>query len=223
VSSRQQRANEEDNETMNAPENDMNANLESQPIVMDDGNVPWWWRLGMIAIVAFAAMHFAYFHLGTPGRTAIDRLDVALARNTELQYAEIGELKQDAPTMVKFLNEPSWLRVGQGIFKTNCVQCHGAAGEGKVGPNLGDDNYKNVRTIEDILTVLNRGAGGNAMPAWQSKLNSNEIVLVSTYVASLRGTKPTGGKGPEGQIIPPWPTANEVQAISKGTAEAEKQ
>ncbi len=195
------------------------ADRGSQPIILGEGTVPWWWKTGVLAIVVSAMLHFAYFDLGTPGRTAIDRFDTALARNTELQYAEIGDLKQDAATMVKFLNEPSWLRVGQSVFKKNCVQCHGAAGEGKVGPNLGDESYKHVRSIEDILTVLNRGAGGSAMPAWQSKLNSNEIVLVATYVASLRGTNPDGGKGPEGQVIPPWPTADAFPTVTEDEVE----
>lgn len=193
---------------------------DSMPIVMGDGQVPLWWKLGVVATLVFAMTYFAYFHLGTSGRTAIDRFDVALAKNTALQFAEIGDLKQDAPTMVKFMGESSWLRVGQSIFKANCVQCHGAEGEGKVGPNLADDSYKYVRSLEDILTVINRGAGGTAMPAWQNKLNSNEIVLVSTYVASLRGTNPVGGKGAEGQVIPPWPTAAETTTSTTQASES---
>ena len=124
--------------------------------------------------------------------------------------------------MVKFLAEPSWLRVGQSLFKVHCVQCHGASGEGKVGPNLGDDHYKHVRKLEDILTVINQGAGGNAMPAWKDKLNSNEIVLLGTYVASLRGASPEGGKGPEGQVIPPWPTAEELNSVPVEQAPTDK-
>lgn len=196
--------------------NQSDVNFASDPaqrsIVMGDGRVPWWWKLGMAAVILAGSLHFAYFHFGSPGRTVVDRFEVALARNTELQYAEIGVLEQDAATMVKFMHEPSWLRVGQSLYKLHCVQCHGALGEGKIGPNLGDDSYKNVRKLEDILTVVNRGAGGNAMPAWQDKLNNNEIVLVATYVASLRGTQPEGGKGPEGQTIPPWPSAEELVA-----------
>jgi cytochrome c oxidase cbb3-type subunit 3 len=191
-----------------------------QPITMGDGKVPLWWKVGMFAMALFAVLHFAYFHLGTPGRTAVDRFEVALARNTELQYAEIGTLAQNEATMVKFLSEPSWLRVGQSLFKTNCAQCHGSLGEGKVGPNLGDESFKHIRKLEDILTVINRGAGGNAMPAWQNKLNSNEIVLVSTYVASLRGTNPEGGKGPEGQVIPPWPSASDLMAPASTSEKA---
>jgi cytochrome c oxidase cbb3-type subunit III len=199
---------------MSELQTNVDPDTDSMTIVMGDGQVPIWWKLGTIATFLFALLYFAYFHLGTPGRTATDLLDVALAKNTALQFAEIGDLKQDAPTMVKFLGEASWLRVGQSLFKANCVQCHGAEGEGKVGPNLADDSYKNIRSLEDILTVINRGAGGNAMPAWQNKLNSNEIVLVSTYVASLRGTNPPGGKGAEGQTIPPWPTAADLPVAS---------
>jgi cytochrome c oxidase cbb3-type subunit III len=193
-------------------QNTANQNRDDFVITMGDGGVPLWWKVGVIATGVFGMLYFAYFHLGTPGRTAIDRFDVALARNTALQFAEIGDLRQDEATMVKFLDEPSWLRVGQSIYKANCTQCHGDNGEGKVGPNLGDQAYKNIRSLEDILTVINRGAGGSAMPAWQNKLNSNEVVLVSTYVASLRGTNPEGGKGAEGQVIPPWPTLSETKA-----------
>jgi len=190
-------------------------NEPDDSIQLGDAPVPTWWFAAGVIVVLLAPLYFAYFHFGTLGRTAIDRFDVALAKNTELQYAEIGDLKQDAATMVKFLDEPSWLRVGQSVFKANCVQCHGAVGQGNIGPNLGDEHYKNIGGIEDILTVLNRGAGGNAMPAWQNKLNSNEIVLVSTYVASLRGTNPEGGKGPDGKVIPPWPTATDLQTTSE--------
>ncbi|MGV3484165.1 MAG: cytochrome c [Planctomycetaceae bacterium] len=195
---------------MHASDQEMNPGEIDRPILMGEGSVPWWWKLGTFAILLSGMLYFAYFHFGTPGRTKFDRFDVALARNTELQYAEIGELKQDAPTMVRFLSEPSWLRVGQSLFKVHCVQCHGTLGEGKVGPNLGDDSFKHIRHIEDILAVINNGAGGNAMPAWKDKLNSNEVVLLGTYVASLRGTLTEGGKGPEGQVIAPWPTAQET-------------
>ncbi len=185
------------------------SNRPNDELRYGDAKVPHWWTIGVLCIVLYGLIYFVYHHFGAPGRSDIDSFDVALARNTELQYAEIGDLKQDEKTMVRFLEEPSWLRVGQSIFKTNCVQCHGNNGEGKVGPNLGDESYKNIRKLEDILLVINRGAGGAAMPAWQNKLNSNEIVLVSTYVASLRGTNPEDGKGPDGQVIPPWPTPSE--------------
>lgn len=65
--------------------------------------------------------------------------------------------------------------------------------------------YKHIRTIEDIYDVINNGAAAGAMPAWKHRLEQNERVLVSAYVASLRGTDDGSGKAPEGQPIPAWP------------------
>ena len=64
------------------------------------------------------------------------------------------------------------------------------------------------RDTADILNVLQNGANAAAMPAWKSKLSTNEIILVSAYVASLRGTSDGSGKPAEGQEIPPWPKAD---------------
>jgi cytochrome c oxidase cbb3-type subunit 3 len=130
-----------------------------------------------------------------------------MAANLQLQFAEIGELTADRENVVKFLYEENWLQVGKVVFKTHCVSCHGKDGGGLVGPNLCDDSYKNVKDIGDILTVLQKGANAGAMPAWSNRLSTNEIVLASSYVASLRGSSPAIAKPAEGRVIDPWPQA----------------
>ena len=71
--------------------------------------------------------------------------------------------------------------------------------------NLCDDMWKNVYQIEDVTKMVANGAAGKAMPAWGARLHPNELVLVSCYVASLRGTSPPGPvRPPEGKAIPPW-------------------
>jgi len=172
-----------------------------------DNPLPGWWKWMFIASIFFAFPYWAFYHGGAEGRSVEARYDQALAANIRLQFEEIGELKLDRPTVVKFLYEPSWLRVGQTVFKTHCVSCHGADGGGLVGPNLTDDEYKNIKDIGDFLHVLQNGAAGGAMPAWKNRLSANEILLVSSYAASLRGTEPAAGKNPEGRTIPPWPDA----------------
>ena len=107
-------------------------------------------------------------------------------------------------TILKYVNDPRWGKVGEVVFKTNCVSCHGDKGEGKVGPNLTDDAWKNVKSVEDIAKVVIEGANGQAMPAWKTRLHPNELVLVASYVASLRGSNPSGAKPPEGNAIPAW-------------------
>ena len=156
----------------------------------------------MIVLFPF---HWMFYHGGAEGRTIQDRYDASLAQNTRLQFAEMGELKADRETILRCTTKDNLLKVGKIVFKSNCAACHGSSGEGKVGVNLTDEHYKNVQNIEDIAKVIANGAGGNAMPAWAAKLHPNEVVLVSAYVASLRGTFAEGGKGEEGRLIPAWP------------------
>lgn len=184
-----------------------------------DNPLPGWWKWIFVATIAFCPPYWIYFHGGTPGRSATDQFAVALAENTRLQFDEIGELQPTEQTIVKYMNDDSWLRVGRVVFQTNCVSCHGRDGEGKVGPNLTDEFYKNVTNIADIAHIINNGAAAGAMPKWSNRLHPNEVVLVSAYVASLRGLNLTGPRGQEGKNIPPWP-APEVTAEEKPANES---
>ena len=171
-----------------------------------DNPLPGWWKWMFVGSIVFSLFYAMYFHIGAPGRSVADQYDAELAANTRLQFAEIGDLEPTQDNILRFANQKSWLSVGQTVYKTNCISCHGRDGEGKVGPNLTDEYYKNVRKVEDIARVINQGAGNGAMPAWANRLHPNEVVLVSAYVTSLRGTQPASeGKGPEGTVIPAWP------------------
>lgn len=172
-----------------------------------DNPLPGWWKWLFVASIAFSPVYWVFYHGGAEGRSVHDIYDVALAENTRLQFAEIGDLEPNAETIVRYSHKKNWVRVGEVIFKTNCISCHGRNGEGMVGPNLTDEHYKYIQNVEDIAKIVTNGAGGNAMPAWKTRLHPNEIVLVSAYVASLRGENVEGGKGPDGREIPPWPEA----------------
>lgn len=169
------------------------------------GNIPRWWTGGFLACLVFAPFYMFFHHSGTPGRSAVDRYEQSLAVNMSAQLAQMGDIKMNGEGVERFLRDDSWLAVGKSIYKTNCASCHGQNGGGIVGPNLGDDAYKNINQLGDFIRVLVNGAGGGAMPAWKGKLDDSEIVLVSSYVASLRGTNPPGGRPPEGKKIPAWP------------------
>ena len=170
-----------------------------------DNPIPIWWKWILVATIAFAFPYMAFYHGGAEGRTAAELYSLAAAENARLQFAELGELGSDEATLVKYTNDKGWLAVGKGVFQANCGACHGRDGGGKVGPNLCDDKYKNVASITDIYKVVSNGAAAGAMPAWKQRLEQNELVLVSCYVASLRGSTPAVAKAAEGRDIPPWP------------------
>ncbi len=172
-----------------------------------DNPTPFWWDLLFVGSVLFAPFYALWFHAPSMGRTHAAHYDVELAENMRLQFGEIGELTADESTILKYMKDPKWLTVGQATFATNCVSCHGTAGEGISGPNLTDDYYLNVKQITDIAKVIQNGAKAGAMPAWANRLHPNEIVLAASYVASMRGENLSSSRPPEGNQIDPWPTA----------------
>jgi mono/diheme cytochrome c family protein len=70
---------------------------------------------------------------------------------------------------------------GAAVFsKNNCAACHGAKGEGAVGPNL-----QNVEAKGDahIRTTIENGKG--AMPAFKDQIKGAELDALVAYVKSL--------------------------------------
>lgn len=183
-----------------------------------DNPLPGWWKWLFVLTVVVSPFYLLYFHVGGPDRSVHEQFAAALDANQKKKYADIGDLTADAATLVKFMKDPEWNEVGKSIYKMNCVSCHGAEGGGVIGPNLCDENYKHIKKVEDIVKVINEGVAGGAMPAWATRIpNKNDIVMVSAYVASLRGSSPANPKGPDGSPIAAWsagdaPAAGETPA-----------
>lgn len=196
------------NDTSNAP-------LESpnEDILMDhsydgiqeyDNPLPGWWKFLFWVSILFSPVYYYYFHCGMEGRSIHDQYNNHMAAIYELKFEEIGELTADKETILKYIDEPEWLAVGQAIYKTNCISCHNSDGQGDIGPNLTDEYWLNVNKVEDIATVIRDGASNGAMPAWKNRLtHPNQIVLTAAYIASLR-KNPIPGKAAEGNKLPDW-------------------
>lgn len=181
-------------------------------ILTNDNPIPTWWKRTFLSTVFFGVCYGAFFLVGAPGRSTVELYETAAAIESSRQLDKIGKLEPNAETLSAYAThsgKKGMLRIGQAAFKKNCATCHGRNAEGKIGPNLTDEYFKNVRKIEDIVRVIEKGAGNGAMPAWADKIPNNEIVLLAAYVASLRGSDAVEGKGPEGSEIAPWPIVPE--------------
>jgi cytochrome c oxidase cbb3-type subunit 3 len=151
-------------------------------------------------------VYLLFFHTGAPGRSMIEQYDASGVALAKKQFGLLGELEQDRATLARFMKDEKWVKYGESTFKTHCQSCHGADAGGLVGPNLCDDRWKNVKHLEDIITIINNGAGGNAMPAWKQKLGDpREVIMVAAYVASRLGAAPSNPRPPEGAVtISSW-------------------
>jgi len=73
---------------------------------------------------------------------------------------------------------------GATLYKTKCAGCHGAAGEGKVGPSL----QKSTLSQKQIADLLTNGAAGKKAPHAKgvAGLSADQTAAIATYVASLK-------------------------------------
>ncbi|MEZ6191667.1 MAG: cbb3-type cytochrome c oxidase N-terminal domain-containing protein [Phycisphaerales bacterium] len=195
------------NEATQQPPADPLTDHEYDGIREYDNPIPGWWSWLFIGSIVFAVVYYAAYHLGTAGTSVAQAYVNQVNANLQLQFAEIGTLNADEATILEYMHKPDWVAFGKQTFAGNCVSCHGKEGEGLVGPNMTDDYYKNVKTLGDIGTVIQKGAANGAMPAWANRLHPNEIVMVSAYIASLRGKNLPGPRPAEGVEIAPWPDA----------------
>jgi cytochrome c oxidase cbb3-type subunit III len=73
---------------------------------------------------------------------------------------------------------------GQKIFATTCAMCHGANGEGGIGPDLrGELKYGGTR--DAVYATISKGRP-NGMPAFGSQLSGNDLENLVAFVLSLK-------------------------------------
>jgi cytochrome c oxidase cbb3-type subunit 3 len=167
-----------------------------------DNPLPGWWSWIFILTIVFAIFYFVI--ATTTGQlSAVYAYQQSVIEETAKTFGSM-HLKNDPKTILMLGKDPKFHDLGENIFQTNCISCHGAHGEGGACPNQTDEYYLDVKKITDFVDVITKGRKDGAMPAWGNRLSPNEIIVVSAYVASLRGTNYPGGKHAEGTIPPPW-------------------
>lgn len=101
-------------------------------------------------------------------------------------------------TVDPFRNDPKAIAAGKKIFGENCAPCHGAKGQGVIGPNLTDDVFLYVKgdvadnvyfkTISNGTTRGGMEAGRTmkgGMPPFK-QLGKDKIWKVIAYIRSLQ-------------------------------------
>ena len=157
----------------------------------------------------FLVILFVLRVIGAVGFLSIDhrgqvQLDQrGLTEQQSISIENLGELTGDEQTILLYMDDEHMMQAMRGLFISRCASCHGANGAGATGPNLADDHYLIIKNLEGIYKNIKWGSIAKGMPPWNGVLSETEMVLLTAYVANLRGTS-TEGKIPEGVIIEPW-------------------
>lgn len=193
---------------------------------LDNFLPPWWTWLFIITIVWSVGyiLHYHVFKTGdlqdveyykemNPEWAEADLKMVGPSFRYTSPYQGAGAVAStetgDAKEVGSAIGEPVVLAVlidsesidkGKSIYTTNCVACHGANGEGLIGPNFADEYWIHGGAIEDLVRIINVGVSAKGMIPWDRTLTPEQILQVASYILTLEGTDPSNQKAPEGGL-----------------------
>ncbi len=76
---------------------------------------------------------------------------------------------------------------GEASYQASCAVCHGAAGEGGIGPALAENEFVQSLNNADLVDFILEGRSGTAMAGFKGRLTNEEIANI---VAFLRTWQP---------------------------------
>ena len=89
----------------------------------------------------------------------------------------------------KVAKDPEARAIGQNLFNTYCIQCHGSDAKGSKGfPNLTDNDWLWGGEPEKIHETIEKGRTAT-MAAWGPALGEERVKDVANYVMSLSKSK----------------------------------
>jgi cytochrome c oxidase cbb3-type subunit 3 len=158
--------------------------------------LPVWWLAAMSLAVVWAMGYWLWAEVfaisPTPVESYTEERLAALENSVEVTEDVLLELSTDALAM----------RNAAKLFVQNCSKCHGAEGEGKIGPNLTDEYWVAGGAPLAIYQSIVEGRTLKGMPAWGRLIGPGKCKQVAAYLLTIRNTQ-VAGRPPEGVLWTP--------------------
>jgi cytochrome c oxidase cbb3-type subunit 3 len=165
-----------------------------------DNRIPPWFNLLFLGTIVIAFVYMLDYHV-LKISPLMESEYIAEVQAAEVQkriaLAADGEIDENALVALK---DDASLKLGAENFQKFCISCHGPQGGGIVGPNLTDKYWIHGGGIKNVYATIKAGVPAKGMISWQLVFSQKQIQQLASYVLSLQGTNPPGGKAPEGQL-----------------------
>jgi len=179
-----------------------------------DNALPPWWKYGFYVTILLAVFYLLRFHVWGTGPSPEEEYASEM-KAAEIQIAAyMAKAKDVVDENNVAMADESGIEEGKILYNKSCVACHGAAGEGTVGPNLTDDYWLHGGSLNDIYKTVKYGYPDKGMQAWESQFSPKQMRSIASFVKKLQGTNPANGKAPQGELYKEAPQQDST-AVSK--------
>lgn len=178
-------------------EKDLMIDHSYDGIVELDNPIPVWFNALFYGSIIFGFIYLLVYHVFGLGMNQDQEYlhELSVAEKAKQEYlAQAANLVDESTVEYNAALAPA----GKAIFTANCAACHGANGEGTIGPNLTDRFWIHGGEVKDIFKTVKYGVPEKGMVPWEQTLTPGQIAEVSSYIISLRDTKPANAKAAEG-------------------------
>ncbi|MBS1642502.1 MAG: c-type cytochrome [Bacteroidetes bacterium] len=181
---------------------------------------PPWFTIAFLLSIVFAIVYLYRYHVAhsapLPEQEYAIEMQEAEQQHTAYLKTQKNLVDENTVTMLG----ADGIAAGKVLYQTNCFACHGKEGQGGVGPNLTDDYWLHGGSIHDVFKSIKYGWKDKGMQSWESIFSPVQIQQISSYIKSLRGTKPAGAKEAQGEL---YVEAKDTNASAKDSSSANKQ
>lgn len=152
-----------------------------------DNALPNWWLATLWITIFFGIGYWGYFHSTEKGLTSAEIFEIAeKERLSKLEAKQKDKPKLSNERLADIAKNPKAMKEAGEIYKTNCSACHGANGEGLVGPSLTDAEWIYGSSGMEVFSSIMDGRKGNQMPAWGPVLGETKVSQVTAYVMEMK-------------------------------------
>lgn len=185
-------------------EQDIDLGHEYDGIRELDNSLPPWWLWLFYGTILWSAIYLWYYHVSDRGpdqqQEYVAAMELGEAEKAKFLATQANSVDEKTVTL---LTDAAAIAEGKEIYTANCMVCHGANGEGLVGPNFTDKYWIHGGRINDLFKTIKYGVPEKGMISWQSQLRPAAMQKVASYILSMQGTNPPNQKAPQGDLYDP--------------------
>jgi cytochrome c oxidase cbb3-type subunit 3 len=178
-----------------------------------DNALPPWWKYGFYITIVVAFVYIYAFHFSGDGKNPEQEYAAEMAEGMKQEELYKAKTKNLVDENNVLLADAAGIAEGKTLFIQSCVACHAADGGGGIGPNLTDDFWIHGGSMNNIYKTIKVGYPEKGMQSWESMYSPVQMKNLSSFIKSLKGTKPAVPKAPQGVVdeIPVLPADSIVQ------------